>query len=91
MTSTSTRLAPALPPPVSDRNSRNTADASTERTTTLRNVGAIGAPAGSFLAAGDGVPSSDSLASYRGFLIGGGPAAGRRRRFFAMADYLLGG
>ena len=55
-------LPPALPPPVSERKSRKTADASTERIATLRNVGATGAPAGNFLAVGDGVPSSDSLA-----------------------------
>lgn len=63
MTRTNTMLAPALPPLVSDRNSRNTADANTDRTTTLLNVGAIGAPAGNFLTPGSGVPSSDSLAS----------------------------
>ena len=79
-------LAPGLPPLDSERKSRNTVDASTDRTTTLRNVGAMGAPAGSFLAVGDGVPSSDSLASYLAFLIGGGPAEGRRRGFFAMAN-----
>lgn len=78
-------LAPALPPLLSVRNTRNTADASTDRTTTLLKVGGIGAPAGSFLAVGDGVPSSENLASWRGFLIGGGPADGRRRGFLAMA------
>jgi hypothetical protein len=63
MTTTNAMFAPALPPLLKLRKTRNTADASTERTTTLLKVGAMGAPAGSFFADGETVPSLDSLAS----------------------------
>lgn len=85
MTATRIRFAPAVPP-LKLRTRKNTADAISERMTTLRKVGSTGASAGSLRPAGD--PSSAAFASWRGFLMGGGPAVGRRRRFLAIGNYL---
>ena len=89
MITTTTALEPGRRLSVAVSRTQKTAAARMERMITLLNVGATGAPAGSFLAAPAGAGPSASLASWRGFLTGGGPAVGRRRRFLAIATYLL--